>query len=67
MFCIFAELVESLAQSFLSLATFEENGQLDRVEALVAYVTEYVELSIVENRMRQAHHFTVRLVGRENA
>ena len=38
---------------------FEEHGQLNRVEALVADVAQQVQLRIGQDGMRQAHHLAV--------
>ena len=60
---VLAQLVESVAQSFLALCTFEENRQFDGIESLVSDVAEDVELSVVKDRMGQTHHLAVSLVG----
>ena len=62
-FGVLAQLVESVAESFLALGTLEEDRQFHGVETLIANVAEDVELRVVQDRMRQAHHLTVGLVG----
>ena len=64
---LLAQVVEGLAQPFLALGALEYDGQLHGVEALVAYVAEYVELRVGEYGVRQAHHLAVGLVGSEDA
>ena len=59
LFGILAQLVESVAQSVLPLAAFEEDRQLDGVEALVAYVAEDVKLCVRKDRVGQAYHLAV--------
>ena len=64
---LLAQAVEGLAESLLALAALEGDGQLDCVEALVAYVAQYVELRVVQYGVRQSHHLAVGLVGLQNA
>ena len=61
--CILAQFVDGLSQSFLSFGAGEEHGQLHGVESLVSDVAEYVQLCVVQDGMRQAHHLTVGFVG----
>ena len=58
-FSLLAECIERLAQSFLALAAFEQHRQLDCVESLVAYIAQYIELSVGQNGVGQAHHLAV--------
>ena len=60
---VLAQLVKSVAQSFLAFCTFEENRQFDGIESLVSDVAEDVELSVVKDRLGQTHHLAVGLVG----
>ena len=46
---------------------FEQDRQLDGVEALVTDVAEQVELRVGQDRMRQAHHLAVVLIRRQDA
>ena len=63
--CLLAQCIYSLAQSLLAFLLVEEHRELPCLKALVADVTQYVELGIGKHRLRQAHHLTVLLVRRE--
>ena len=56
---IVAKAFEGVAQAALALPCLKEDGELDGVEALVAYVAEDVELRVGENGVGQAHHLAV--------
>ena len=53
-------------QTVLSLIAGEENRQLHRIESLITDVTKDIELGVVQNRMWQTYHLTVRLIGCQN-
>ena len=65
---LLAKVVEREAHGLLGVvgAGVEEHGQFDGLETLVTDIAENVELAVVEHRVRQAHHFAMRLVGQEN-
>ena len=77
LFCLMAQVVECGTQSLTCLCTvdrtvfgsgtLEEDRQFHGVEALVTDVTEYIELCVVQNRMRQTHHLTVGFIGIQDA
>ena len=58
-FGLLAECIERLAQSVLALAAFKQHRQFDGVESLVAYIAQYIELSIGQNGVGQTHHLAV--------
>ena len=62
-FSLMTQVVECLAQTFLTLRYLEEDRQLLGVEALIADVTEYIKLCVGQYGLRQAHHLTVRGIG----
>ena len=68
-FGIKTQLAESRTKTLAPLRDIsigEGHGQLDGVEALIAYVAEKVELSVGKHRLGQAHHLAVALVGGQN-
>ena len=56
---LLAECIERLAQSVLALAALKQHRQLDCVKSLVAYIAQYIELSIGQNGVGQTHHLAV--------
>src|SRR5574344_1131679 len=67
LFGLMTELVNSLVESFSSLAAFEEYRRFDGVESFVANVTENVKLCICQNRMWQTNHLAVGLIRIQDA
>ena len=62
--CIMAEVVERLTKALFTFLYVEEDREFLSVKALISYITQYVELSVGQYRLRQAHHLAVRSVWR---
>ena len=58
-FCLMAQVVKCFSQTFLTFRHLKEDGQFLGLEALGSDVTEYVELCVRQNGLREAHHLTV--------
>ena len=70
LFRILAQLVQCRAQTLPSLGGAggsERDRQLDGVKTFISDVAQYVELRVVQHRMRQANHLAVSLVGVQDA
>ena len=61
-----AQVVKRLAQAFLTFCHLKHDRQLLGVKALIADVTKYIKLCVGQNRLWQAHHLTVRCIGRQD-
>ena len=61
-----AKVGKSLAHTLAAFRFLEDDRQLFGVEALVADVAKGVEFCVGEHRLRQTHHFAVRLVWCQN-
>ena len=66
-FGLMTERVERFAKPRLAFFALENHGQLNGVEALIAYVAQYVELRIGQYGVRQAHHLAVAFIRIEDA
>ena len=65
-FGLMAQVVKRLAQAFLTFCHLKHDRQLLGVKALIADVTKYIKLCVGQNRLWQAHHLTVRCIGRQD-
>ena len=69
LFRVLAKLIQCFLQVFSSLRSFtflelgfEYHVQFDGLKPLIPDVAENVELRVVQYRMRQSHHLTIRFV-----
>ena len=58
-----AQVIERLAQAFLTTCNLKQHGEFLGLEPFITDVTEYVELCVGQNRLWQTHHLTVRRIG----
>ena len=61
-----AQLIQCLTQTFRSSCCIEQHRQFHGIEPFIANVAQYIKLRIVQNRVWQTHHLTMRFTRQQD-